>query len=216
MLRRPLGIWLVAFLLPPALLFSCDGDEEAARRKLEQTPPTANFKLGEVRGVDAQDRPEAAQRASEEAGKIVSMLNAYYDAAFVDPSKWQAGAHPDLASVFAAEIHPQLGPHLGALALADLAPRISKLKPTKQEAPRVTFLMETDLSAPHAIVTSLFEATGTATKKSESPVAIAHTATLWLIREGDVYKIIGFKTHLVADSETKSADLHPLHWEMAG
>lgn len=209
-------IWVAALLLLATLMLSCDGDEQRAARKKEDTVPKVAFKVGEIRGIDAQDRPEAGARAQEEAARVVTLLNSYYAVAFVDPQKWQGGAHPELAALFTPEVHGQLGPQLGALALGDLAPKISKLKPSKQEAPKLTFLIEADLSAPHAVVTTIFEATATAKQKAESPVKVVHTATLYLIREGDAYKIIGFKTNLVADTGTKSAEVIPSDWMMPG
>jgi hypothetical protein len=210
--RRAL-IWVTVLLLPAALMLSCDGEEQSARKKAPPVPKVA-FKVGEIRGIDAQDRPQAGTRAQEEAARVVTLLNSYYAVAFVDPSKWQGGTHPELPALFSPDVHAQLPPQVGALALGDIAPKISRLNPSKQEAPKLTVFIEADLTAPHAVVTTIFEATATAKAKAESPVKIAHTATFWLRWEGDAYKIMGFKTHLVADTETKGAALAPANWRL--
>ena len=211
MTRRRAIIWVAVLLLPAALMLSCDGEEQS-RRKAPAVPKVV-FKVGEIRGIDPQDRPQAGAKAQEEAARVVNLLNSYYAAAFVDPSKWQGGSHPELPALFSPEVHAQLPAQVGALALGDIAPKISKLTPTKQEAPKLTFFIEADLTAPHAVVTTIFEGRATAKKKAESPVKIAHTATFWLRWEGDAFKIMGFKTHLVADTETKSAAFAP-SWEL--
>lgn len=210
--RRAL-IWVVVLLLPAAVMISCDGEEQPARKKAPPVPKV-EFKVGEIRAIDAQDRPQAGGKAQEEAARVVTLLNSYYAAAFVDPAKWQGGAHPELPSLFSPDVHAQLPPQVGALALGDIAPKISRIRPTKLEAPKLTFFIEADLTAPYAVVTTIFEATATAKVKAESPVKIAHTATFWLRSEGDAYKIMGFKTHLVADTETKGSALVPANWKL--
>jgi hypothetical protein len=217
MTHRRASIWVAVLLLPAALMLSCDGDEPAARRKnAAPAIPKVAFKVGEIRAMDAFDRAESPQKAQEQAGKVVELLNSYYTIAFVDPAKWHGGAHPELANLFSPEVHGQMAPNLGALALADLVPKLTKLTPSKQEAPKLTFLLVADFSAPFASVTSIFEGMATAKLKAESPVKVTHTATFWLLREGDAYKVIGFKTNLVADTGTKSAEVIPSDWMMPG
>ncbi|MBW3588589.1 MAG: hypothetical protein KY429_04140 [Actinobacteria bacterium] len=197
---------LALAVLMAAVLAACDGP---SRQREEEPPPTAKFQVLETRGIDAQDRPEAQAAASGAVPGVTATVNAYYNAAFIEKGKWGQGTHPDLASLFTADIQPQVAPQLGALALADIAPAITKVNPTKQEVPILTFLIEPDMTTPLAVATVLFEATATAVEKENSPVKIAHTATFWLVKEGDAYKIAGFKTHLVADSEVRTGWLPP-------
>lgn len=200
-----LAFAVVLFISP--VLGACDGDRPSPQR--EEPPPTADFQVLETRGIDAQDRPEAQAAASAASAGVTATVNAYYNAAFIEKGKWEQGVHPDLASLFTADVQPQIGPQLAALALADIAPAITRVNPTKQEVPILTFQIEPDMTAPLAVATVLFEATATAVEKQNSPVKIAHTATFWFVKEGEVYKIAGFKTHLVADSETRTGWLPP-------
>lgn len=199
---------LVLAVLMVAGLAACDGDR-ASREREEEPPPTANFQVVETRGIDAQDRPEAQGAASGAVPGVTATVNAYYNAAFIEKGKWGQGTHPDLAAFFTADVQPHVAPQLGALALADIAPAITKVDPTKQEVPILTFLIEPDMTTPLAVATVLFEATATAVEKENSPVKIAHTATFWFVKEGDAYKIAAFKTHLVADSEVRTGWLPP-------
>ena len=191
-----------------AVLAACDGDRPSRQRE-EEPPATANFQVVETRGVDAQDRPEAQGAASGAAPGVIATLNAYYNAAFIDKRKWVNGAHPDVPSFFTADVQPHVGPKLASLALTDIAPAVSRMDPTKQEVPKLTFLIEADMTAPMAVATVLFEGTATAVKEDDGLVKVAHTATFWFVKEGEAYKIIGFKTHLVADSETRTGWLAP-------
>lgn len=197
---------LALAVLVAVVLAACDGD----RRKREEKPPaTANFQVLETRGIDAQDRPEAQDAASGAAPGVVATLNAYYNAAFIEKKSWADGAHPDVPSFFTADVQPHVGPNLASLALTDIAPAVSRMDPTKQEVPKLTFLIEGDMSAPMAVATVLFEGTATAVGEDEAPVKVAHTATFWFVKEGETYKIIAFKTHLVADSETRTGWIAP-------
>ena len=191
-----------------AVLAACDGDRPSQERE-EEPPATANFQVVETRGIDAQDRPEAQGAASGAAPGVVATLNAYYNAAFIEKNKWVGGAHPDVPSFFTADVQPHVGPKLASLALTDIAPAVSRMDPTKQEVPKLTFLIEGDMSAPMAVATVLFEGTATAVGEGEAPVKVAHTATFWFVKEGEAYKIIAFKAHLVADSETRTGWLAP-------
>lgn len=206
MTRRFGALAFAIALLITTILGACDGD----RSEREEPPPaTANFQVIETRGVDAQDRPEAQAAATGASAGVTATVNAYYNAAFVEKGKWAGGAHPDVPSFFTADVQAQVGPQLAALALADIAPAVRRVDPTKQEVPILTFLIDADMTAPFAVATVLFEADATAVEKENSPIKISHTATFWFVKEGEAYKIAGFKTHLVADSETRTGWLPP-------
>ena len=207
--KRSSALAFAVVLVIAPVLGACDGDRASRERAKEPPPATANFQVIETRGIDAQDRPEAQAAASAASAGVTATVNAYYNAAFIEKGKWGQGLHPDLASFFTADVQAQVAPQLAALALADIAPAITRVDPTKQEVPILTFQIEPDMTAPLAVATVLFEATATAVEKKNSPVKIAHTATFWFVKEGDVYKITGFKTHLVADSETRTGWLPP-------
>lgn len=164
----------------------------------------ADFKPGQIRPVHLSDRPESQARADEEAAEVIALVNGFYSTAFLDRKKWSGGTHPGLADFFTAEAKPHIGPNLGALALADLAPRLAGLTPTKQEAHRISFFLEDDLSVPLGVVSTIFEARA-APARGKTPVAVVHTATVWVVKEGDAFRIYSYTAELKADSQTRSA-----------
>ena len=194
---------LVIFAATTVLLSACRA--ELPRVGKGPAPARADFKILETRAVDVQDRPEAAQRAAEAGPVVQKLLNEFYTGAFIDPDQWANGTHDSIKGLFTGPAQAQLGPNLGGLALADLAPRIRSVSPTKQEAAKLTFMAEEDLSLPIGLVNVVFEADAEAKERQDNPVKIIHHAIFWLAREGDAYKISAFQAALKADTETRSA-----------
>lgn len=168
--------------------------------------PQANFTAGEVTAVDVLDRGEANERAIQEAGNVVKLLNAYYDIAFVKPTKWGGGQHPELAGLFTTEAQAGLAPNLGALALTDLAPKIERMEPQVQDSGRITVQVEEDLSVPIAIVGVAFEGTATTVAKEDGPLKVLHNATFWLAKEGEGFKIAAYVADLKADTGAQTGE----------
>lgn len=202
--KLAIGGALLAILAAGAVLLVRPGTG-ARKPPRPLPPPRANFVALEVRAVDAHDRPEAAVRAQEESGKVIDLLNTYYNAAFLDSRKWGKGTHPALTALFTAEAAPQAAQNLGALALSDLALRVRRVAPSKQEATKISIQIEDDLSAPIAVVAAVFEGSASTRSKADGPVKISHHALFWLVREGDAYRIMAYTTELTADTKTKSA-----------
>jgi hypothetical protein len=159
----------------------------------------------QVRAVDALDRPQASQQAAQAAAGVVAFLNDYYNVSFLDPSRWHGGSHPDLAGLFSPDAWAAATRDLQALALADLAPKLKRVEATKQEASRVSVLIEPNLDASVAIVSAAFEGTGQPVASGEGPVKITHTATFLLTKEASAFKISAYDVTLKADTTARSA-----------
>lgn len=198
------------------------------RLREEPPPPTeqAAFRLTEVKAFDSA-RPErvdaASQRGSQVGAAVVRMLNNYYEVAFAAPADEPEGVAPGPASeaelrrFFTKEAATRIGRDLEALALGPLAREIQGLSPTRQEA-LVTLHLEPDLSAPLVIVVASFDAEaeevpperGVLSRLLEGPpvrgaVKLEHRAFLWLIREGDSYRIMAYRFHLESRGVERSA-----------
>jgi hypothetical protein len=183
--------------------------------KKPKPPANAAFKAAAVVAPDPQDRAEAAQKAQAESAKITTLLNNFYTLALLRPARWaekpgenkdQKPAAEALTDFFTDDAKGSVAGNIAALALTDLGARLDRVDPTKQDATKISFDVEPDLSLPFAIATVSFEATGKAKKKPDDPVKIVHTATYWLALQGDnTYKILAYNAELKADTQTKAA-----------
>lgn len=181
---------------------ACKKVKEAVPDAIKPGPKAAeaNFKLGAVKAVDPKNRPDSAQKATDEAAKVVDLVNTFYSAAFLDPAKWKSGQHPDLAPLFTAEAQPGEAANLNSLAMSDLSDKIESVESKIQNIDRVTFFVDDDGSLPLGLASVAFEAVGKPSGDGDD-VVIRHGASFWLQREGDTYKISAFSTELNAGAQ---------------
>ena len=203
------GVAILAILGVVAFLLLRDGGGIPGLKK-EPPPATAAIKAAQVTAADHAERPEAGQRATENSTKVLDALNRMYTLALLRPARWpsaegQPAPLDELAGFFADEAKPSVTPNAGALALMDLGPAFKRVDPTRQEATRISFVTDEDLSQPFAIATVVFEANGTTEKKADGPVKIVHNATYWLVADPAGYKIVAYTVELRADTEVKKA-----------
>lgn len=208
----------VAATVLTGLFFLRDGDVALGpfkRKPPEKPAPTSNFKMVEARAIDPQDRPEAINKATEVAGVLTNSLNEMYTHAFLRPGRWGGSStstpetpvldpQEQLTGFFNVEARPTVPQNIGALAIAELGPQLTRVEPTKQET-KIAVWMEPDLSNPFAVATVVFEGTGTTKDKAEGPLTIVHTATYWFIHDGDAFRIYSYNVELKADTVVKSA-----------
>jgi hypothetical protein len=209
-----LGLGIVVLGVGAYFLFL---SEDGGIPGLRKPPPLANaaVTVAELKAIDAQDRPEAAQKAQTESTKITDMLNRFYTLAVLRPERWATKpeegsevkpADAELSEFFTEEARPSVAPNLGALALADTGASLERVDPTKQQATKVTFAVQDDLSLPFVIVTVSYEAKGKAKEKANDPVSIVHNATYWLSLQPDgSYKISAYNAELKADTAVKTS-----------
>lgn len=204
-----------AFALSVGLVACDDAREAEPRKTTKAVPVTANFTLDAFVASDSRDRAEAAATAKAEAEKIKQLIDGYYNVAFVQPPKWSNGQHPELAGFFAPEAQGGIAANLGGLALADIAPKISKVRIKEQKILKVTTLFEDDLAPSHAIADVSFTAIGQPKSKGAQPIDVVHTMTVWLRPEAGAWKIWSYSANLKADSRIKAAAWGPLASEAA-
>jgi hypothetical protein len=169
------------------------GDDGGSGPKISE----ANFQLGEVRAVDPMERPDSGQKAQDSAARVLTLVNRYYTVAFLDPTRWVNGTHPELAGLFTGEAQPSIGPNIGHLAISDLWDKIESVEPVTQRLGKVSFDVEPDGSLPIGIATVTFEGSGTSFEGDD--VTIKHDAVFYLQREGEDYKISAYTTSLSAE-----------------
>src|SRR2546423_11569496 len=120
----------------------------------------ADFHAEGVAAVDAQDRATSNNVANDAAKKVIDLVNAYYNSAYLEPGRWLGGSHPDLAGMFTDDAKPSVGPNLQVLALGSVAPLLSRVVPNVQRAATIRVLIEPNQSASFAAVYTHFDGTG--------------------------------------------------------
>lgn len=205
-----LALWTAIALFPGACTSGeqPSSEEQAGQQQegegeqsQEDGPPAASFSMGEIRVVDSQDRPETGTRAGEQTDKVIALVNAYYDIAFLDPGQWAGGTHPELAGYFTEEAAGHVGPRLGGLALGDVSNSLKSVKPDRQVIDRLNYYFDGDLNNPIGMLTTTFEATGTPSAEGAEPVKIVHKATFWLQKVGDDFRISAYNADIDIQSE---------------
>ena len=160
----------------------------------------AGFRVVAVEAVDAGDRPQARDKANQVVAQVVDLFNSYYTVAFIDPAKWGNGQHASLPDLFTGDVRGQVGSQLQGLALGDLAPKITSVKPDREEVAVKVFVNDGDMSAPVVAVNTLFEATAEAKSKADGTVKISHAMKVLLAPDGGGYRIAGGTAELKADT----------------
>lgn len=183
--------------------------------KKPKPPANAAFTAAAVVAPDPQDRAEAGPKAQAESAKVTTLLNNFYTLALLRPARWseepdkdkgEKPAAEELAGFFTDEAKGSVAANIAALGLTDIGARLDRVDPSKQEASKISFDVEPDLSLPFAVVTVSFEANGKAKKKADDPVKIVHNATYWLALQADgAYKILAYNAELKADTQVKAA-----------
>ena len=189
-------------LLTAAGASACSRSKPSAERSPSPTPAAAKagFKATAIQAVDPSDRPQANEKANQVAAQVVDLVNAYYAVAFIDPAKWVNGQHTGLPDLFTGDVKGQVSSQLQGLALGDLAPKITSVKPDREEVHVKVYVTGDDLGAPVVAVNAYLDATATAKSKADGPVKISHTLRALLTPDAGAYKIAGGTAELKADT----------------
>lgn len=182
---------------------ACSKSKPSADKAPSPTPAAAakaGFKATAIQAVDAGERPQANEKANQVAAQVVDLVNAYYAVAFIEPAKWVNGQHTALPDLFTGDAKGQVGGQLQGLALGDLAPKITSVKPDKEEVHVKVYVTGDDLSAPVVAVNTFFEATAATKTKADGPVKISHKLMALLAPDAGGYKIAGGTAELKADT----------------
>jgi len=183
---RRLGFIALVVLFSLGAVPACSKSHPKASRSRSPTAspspsrppePQADFKATGVAPVDAQDRTSSFAAANDEAKKVLDLVNTYYDIAFLQPSRWGGGQHPDLGTLFTDDAKASLAGNLQVVALGSVAPQLSGVTPANEQANTIRVLIEPNGAASYAAVSTHFDATGHAAAGG-GPVPITHDAQL--------------------------------------
>lgn len=200
--RRPLALCLaLSLLLGAAACSRDDGTPEPG----DPSPSAAAvgpvaFKATSVTALDAGDRPQANDKATQVAAQVVELLNSYYTIAFTDPAKWGGGTHNELPALFREDVRAQVPAQLQGLALGDLSPRLTSVAPGKAEVSVKVLVTGDDLATPAVHVVTAFEGSAEAKSDDDGPVKVTHSLNALLTPGGGGFQIAGGHAELRADS----------------
>lgn len=167
----------------------------------------AHFNLNGAHAYDAQDRPAGNGVANDVANKVATLVDTYYNIAFVQPSHWHGGAHPELPSLFTSDAAATVGPNLQTLALGSAAANLAKVQPTVQGLGVIGVLIEPNLSPSYATVGTHFEGTGAPSTAGGTTVHITVDAQFFV--DASSYKIAGYDVTMSINGVAKSASYNP-------
>ncbi|HWD71524.1 MAG TPA: hypothetical protein VG779_03270 [Actinomycetota bacterium] len=167
----------------------------------------ADFHAEGVAAVDAQNRATSNNVANDAAKKVLDLIDAYYNSAFLEPGRWAGGSHPDLAGMFTDDAKSSVGPNLQVLALGSVAPLLTRVVPNQERAATIRVLIEPNQSASFAAVYTHFDGTGQPAAPGAQPVHIIHD--FQILMDVGAGKIVGYEASTSEDSMTKSASYLP-------
>jgi hypothetical protein len=199
--RVPFALCLALSLLLGAT--GCSRDDKSSGGKKPSpsaAPSVAAFKATSIQAVDPGDRTQANEKANQVAAQVVELINSYYAIAFVDPAKWGEGQHGDLAALFRDDVKAQVPAQLQGLALGDLAPKLTKVTPSKEEVAVRVYVTGDDLSTPVVFIATAFEGSAEARSKDDGPVKVTHSLNVLLTPDAGGFKIAGGTAELHADT----------------
>lgn len=167
----------------------------------------ADFHPDSVAAVDAQNRPSSNDVAIAASKKVISLINAYYNAAFIEPGRWLGGRHPDLPAMFSDDARSSVAGNLQILALGNVASQLARVVPNAQQAAQIRVLVEPNQSASYAAVSTHFDGTGETAASGGQPVHIIHDFRI-LMNVG-ANQIVAYEVSTSEDSVAKSASYFP-------
>jgi hypothetical protein len=170
------------------------------------TPATANFSTQGVRAVDAQDRQSSNATANAALKQVISLVNTYYNNAFLQPSDWANGSFPNLSGLFTSDAAGTVAANLQTLSLGPLASQVARVSPQTETTTIVSVLIEPNGSASYATVTARFAGT-TVPVGSAAPVQILQSAQFMI--DASDYKIAGYDVSTSFAGQSAAASYTP-------
>lgn len=168
------------------------GDEKAE----EKTPQVAF--TGRVRAESEAKRPGQAE-ADAEAKPIFTMLNDWYQTAFIDPKLFGDGTFPDVAKLFAKEAQASFTKDISSLTIGEAREQVRRVVP-EQSIANITLFYDDGGNAVFATAAVRFMARATLTQDGAFPLRITQTGTYHLKREGSSWLVTFYDASANQDS----------------
>jgi hypothetical protein len=166
------GIGVVVIIVVAALIASLAG----GKKKGAPPPGVAQVKfVATVKSATNSVKAIPPAAARVEADTIVSMLNDWYEQAFVDTSKFGDGTFGDIAKNFSSPARAQFAKDLSTLTIGDARTEVKHVDPSTQTV-LVTIYYSGDKPT-YAIAAVHFVATATMKKSGAYPLKIDQSVT---------------------------------------
>ena len=159
------------------------------------------FTISGVRVSSLTDKgtPEDAQPAAEAARDL---LTDFYQAAFLDPERWDGGTFPDAFEAFDENAAPAARRDLAALTLGEDATKLTSVKPSATRL-FVSVLLDRDDAPADLIAVVGFSATGRASGGGTAP--IENEAHFVMQVQGDDWKVVSYRATTTVGGRSQSA-----------
>jgi hypothetical protein len=168
------GIGVVVIVVLAALIANLAG---GGKKKTNAPPPgVAQVKfVATLKGAgDANSLPPKSA-VNAEGGKIVSMLNDWYEQAFVDTSRFGDGTFGDIAKNFTDAAKIQFTKDLATLTIGDARTEVKRVDPSTQIATVTVYF--SNGKPTYAIAAVRFIASATMKKSGAYPLKIDQAVT---------------------------------------
>ena len=148
------------------------------KKKSGANPPPGVAKVAfvvAVKGETDAKKPPPIGSVKKESDQIVSMLNDWYEQAFVDTSKFGDGTFPDIATHFVAAASTSFSKDLATLTIGDARTEVKRVDPTTQSV-KVTVYFGNGKPT-YAIAAVHFTANATMKQSGAYPLTIDQLVT---------------------------------------
>jgi hypothetical protein len=139
-----------------------------------------------------QSKPASEAVKKAESDAIVKLFTDYYQEAYVDPRKWGDGKFEDLQDLFVATAKTSFPRDLESLTIGQSYSVLNRVD-LKTNTLAVSIYYDTKSAPTIAVATIRFQAVGTL-KKAGPKLMIDQTATFYLQKQGDSWKITSYDT----------------------
>ena len=174
------GIGVVVIVVLAALIANLAGG-----KKKTTTPPPGVAQVDFVatsKGASDGKALPPPSAVGPEADKIVSMLNDWYEQAFVDTTRFGDGTFPDIAKNFSAPAKVQFAKDIATLTIGDARTEVKRVDPSTQTANVTVYFSKG--KATYAIAVVHFIANATMKKSGAHPLKIDQSVTFTFTKTG--------------------------------
>jgi hypothetical protein len=168
------GIGVVVIIVLAAVIANLAG----GKKKPGSTPPPGIAQVAfvaSVKGATDAKSPPAKGALTKESKQIVSMLNDWYEQAFVNTEKFGDGTFPDIAKSFTAAASMSFTKDLATLTIGEARTEVKRVDPTAQTA-KVTVYFGNGKPT-YAIAAVHFAATASMKQSDAYPLKIDQVVT---------------------------------------